>query len=328
MAGVGVTALGSGPWTDDLGARPAGALLRWIAGSRVRHTCARGMACRDRGIRQLVEAGARDFRLRAATAVVALTGALAAATALAGPAAAAAPSLGAAPPPVQATDVAGDVGATAASAAAPRRRGRRRRRCRCAADRRPFARRRRAHPAAGNPGSRCGHACRRRGRAHRRGRSGSGRTPRATAGGGTAAGSPNAGGPPNAAVRAPARERSHARPGGQVRRHSQPAPSGTTEPPASGVDVPRAGLDVAAAGAAVTATSTTRPETILPSRPQNPPPLPGSLRARVRRPASSRVWRCWFSGSLLADPGVRRRLRLPAVAWRPPILVFQLDRPG
>ena len=91
----------------------------------------------------------------AATAVVALTGALAAATALAGPAAAAAPSLGAAPSAGAGHGRRRRRRRHSGVGRRPRRRGRRRRRCRCAADRRPFARRRRAHPAAGNPGSRC-----------------------------------------------------------------------------------------------------------------------------------------------------------------------------
>jgi hypothetical protein len=304
--------------------------LRWIAGLRVRHTCARRMACRDRGIRQLVEAGARNSRLRAATAVVALAGALAAATALAGPAAAAAPSLGAAPPPVQATDVAGDVGATAASAAAPVVE---------AVDAVGADVQQTAGPSLAaaegtlQPATRAVDAATRAVDPARRTVEADldpvGPAP-ATTGSGAAVGSPNAGGPPNAVEREPARGRSHAGRGGQVRRHSQPAPSGTTEPPASGVDVPRAGLDVAAAGSDVTATATAR--ALAQDDPALPPTQPTPAAGIV---AGSGAAAGLFAGlallvfsSLLADPGVRRRLRLPAVAWRPPILVFLLERPG
>jgi hypothetical protein len=94
--------------------------------------------------------------------------------------------------------------------------------------------------------------------------------------------------------------------------------------------VPRAGLDVAAAGADVTATATTRP--VAQDDPALPPTQPTPAAGIV---AGSGAAAGLFAGlallvfsSLLADPGVRRRLRLPAVAWRPPILVFLLERPG
>jgi hypothetical protein len=268
--------------------------------------------------------------LRAATAVVALAGALAAATALAGPAAAAAPSLGAAPPPVPATDVAGDVGATAASATAPVVE---------AVDAAAgdvqqtagpplAAAERNLQPATGAVEA-VTRAVDPAGRTVEAALDPAGPT-RATAGSGVAAGSPNTGGPPNAAERVPARERSHAGRGEKVRRHSQPARSGTSEPPANGVEVPRADLDVAAAGADVTATPTIRP--VAQDDPAFPPSEPIPAAGII---AGSAAAAGLFAGlallvfnSLLADPGVRRRLRLSAVAWRPPILVFLLERPG